>query len=97
MLIHIQIHYFIYALVEVLYCILIGVQFFVQGLVETFNTLLPGVDHRFCVRHLYANFKEKFKGKDLKDLVWVAACSYTVQDWEENMNKVKTINSEAHA
>ncbi|XP_025659280.2 uncharacterized protein [Arachis hypogaea] len=34
-----------------------------KGLVPTFDELLPGVDHRFCVRHLYANFKKKnFQG-----------------------------------
>ena len=63
-----------------------------QGLVETFKQLMPGVEHRFCVRHLYANFKSLYKGKDLKDLVWAAACAYTVQEWEENMNKIKAIN-----
>ncbi|KAL3535413.1 hypothetical protein ACH5RR_003874 [Cinchona calisaya] len=41
-----------------------------KGLVETFNTLMPRAEHRFRVRHLYANFKLLFKGKDLKDLVW---------------------------
>ena len=54
--------------------------------------MMPGVELRFCVRHLYANFKSLYKGKDLKDLVWAAACAYTVQEWEENMNKIKAIN-----
>ncbi|KAI8535722.1 hypothetical protein RHMOL_Rhmol10G0195600 [Rhododendron molle] len=49
-----------------------------KGLVETFNQMLPSVDHRFCVRHMYANFKLLYKGKDLKDLLWAAARSYTV-------------------
>lgn len=58
---------------------------------------MPGADHRFCVRHMYANFKDIYKGKDLKDLLWAAACSYTVQEWEYYMNKIKIINKEAHA
>lgn len=64
---------------------------------ETFRLLIPGADHRFCMRHLYANFKVLFKGKDLKDLVWAAACSFTVQHWEENMQKIRAINPDAHA
>jgi predicted SprT family Zn-dependent metalloprotease len=35
---------------------------------------MPGIDHRFCVRHLHANFKGKgFKGKEFKDALWGAA------------------------
>jgi len=28
--------------------------------------LLLGVDQRFCVRHIYSNFRKKFPGKNLK-------------------------------
>jgi len=35
---------------------------------------MPGIEHRFCVRHLHANFKGKgFKGKEFKDALWGAA------------------------
>ncbi|KAI8566916.1 hypothetical protein RHMOL_Rhmol02G0079600 [Rhododendron molle] len=66
-----------------------------KGLVETFNQMLPSVDHRFCVRHMYANFKLLYKGKDLKDLLWAAARSYTVQEWDDHMQQIKAINKEA--
>ncbi|KAK3019433.1 hypothetical protein RJ639_004151 [Escallonia herrerae] len=40
------------------------------GLVEAFKILLPHVDHRFCVRHMYANFKSVGQNdKELKDLM----------------------------
>ena len=39
--------------------------------------LLPGVDQRFCVRHLYNNFRKKFPGKKLKDIMWRAATAST--------------------
>lgn len=67
-----------------------------QGLVETFKQLMPTADHRFCVRHMYANFNIMFKGKDLKDLMWSAARAYTVAGWEENMNKIKGKNADAY-
>ena len=35
--------------------------------------LMPNAEHRFCVRHLYANFKKDFPGKVLKDAMWSAA------------------------
>ncbi|XP_071939373.1 uncharacterized protein [Coffea arabica] len=44
-----------------------------KGLVETFDVLFPGVEHRFCVRHMYANFKLRFNDKTLRDIMWAAA------------------------
>ncbi|KAK9270742.1 hypothetical protein L1049_026325 [Liquidambar formosana] len=41
-----------------------------KELVPSFNAVLPRIDHRFCIRHMYANFKVEFKGKALKDLMW---------------------------
>ena len=38
-----------------------------KGLVEVFEQLMPTAEHRYCLRHIYANFKTKFKGKELKD------------------------------
>ncbi|XP_017416415.1 uncharacterized protein LOC108327195 [Vigna angularis] len=43
-----------------------------KGLLPAIQDLLPGVDQRFCVRHLYSNFRKKFPGKDLKRLMWRA-------------------------
>ena len=31
--------------------------------------MFPDSEHRFCVRHLYANFNEKFKGEILKKII----------------------------
>ncbi|KAK0607251.1 hypothetical protein LWI29_012165 [Acer saccharum] len=33
-----------------------------KGLVEVINELWRDSEHRFCVKHMYANFKKKFKG-----------------------------------
>ena len=32
--------------------------------------LIPGAVQRFCVRHLYSNFRKKYPGKKLKTLMW---------------------------
>jgi len=37
--------------------------------------LLPGVEQRFCMHHLYANFRKKFGAKKLKNLMWQATVS----------------------
>ena len=38
-----------------------------------FDELMPGVDHRFCVRNLYNNFSKDYKGKLLMDHIWAVA------------------------
>jgi len=45
-----------------------------QGLLDALEYLMPGLEHRYCVKHLHANFKTKgFKGKEFKDALWSAA------------------------
>jgi hypothetical protein len=48
--------------------------FWVQGLVSVFDEMFDTVEHRLCLRHLYANFKKKFGGGSLiRDLMMGAA------------------------
>ncbi|XP_028775369.1 uncharacterized protein LOC114732240 [Neltuma alba] len=45
-----------------------------KGLVQAFGELLEGVEHRYCVRHLYANIKSRYGGGTvIRDLVIRAA------------------------
>ncbi|XP_012845398.1 PREDICTED: uncharacterized protein LOC105965402 [Erythranthe guttata] len=63
-----------------------------KGLVETMNELMPGVEHRYCIRHMYANFKQKYKGKELKDLFWKAASTANLNDWKYYMDEIKKVD-----
>ena len=67
-----------------------------KGLVETFEELLPYVDHRYCLKHMYNNFKAKFKGNELKDALWKAASARTVKEFKWQMRLIKEINLEKH-
>lgn len=69
---------------------------YVQGLVRTFDELLPRADHRYCVRHMYANFKGQYKERIFKDEMWMAATSYTVHGFEEHMEKIRSLDQGAH-
>jgi hypothetical protein len=57
--------------------------------------LLPGVEQRFCVRHLYNNFRKRFPGKKLKELMWRAAKATYRNAWEKEMKEIKAISDEA--
>jgi hypothetical protein len=55
------------------------VLFCAKGLIPSFEVVIPNADHRICVRHLYANFRnEGYKGLLLKDKLWKVAFAYTV-------------------
>ncbi|WVZ66010.1 hypothetical protein U9M48_015289 [Paspalum notatum var. saurae] len=66
-----------------------------KGLIPAVQQVFPEAEHRFCVRHLYANFQEKFKGEDLKNQLWACARSSSVQAWNRNMERMKALNKDA--
>ncbi|WVY91979.1 hypothetical protein V8G54_037493 [Vigna mungo] len=67
-----------------------------KGLLNAFRDLLPNVDQRYCVRHLYSNFRKQYPGKDLKRLMWSAATASYPELWESEMRKIKEVNLEAY-
>jgi len=67
-----------------------------QGLVLVIQDLLPIAEHRFCMRHLYANFRKRFSGKKLKILMWKAARSTHPTAWERVMLTIKELNIDAY-
>ncbi|KAL3509707.1 hypothetical protein ACH5RR_029108 [Cinchona calisaya] len=50
--------------------------------------LFPGVEHRYYVRHNYANFKLRFKEKQLRDIMWAAARAYVPDKFEEYIRQI---------
>ncbi|RVW19595.1 hypothetical protein CK203_116607 [Vitis vinifera] len=66
------------------------------GLVETFKDLMPNAEHRFCVRHLHANFKKDFPGKVLKDAMWSAARATTKNYFDFHMDELKKLDVKAY-
>ncbi|XP_052723885.1 uncharacterized protein LOC108344014 [Vigna angularis] len=67
-----------------------------KGLLHAIDELLPRVDQRFCVRHMYANFRKKYHGKNLKRLMYWsrsrfterAKCDTLVNNMSEGFNSV---------
>lgn len=64
---------------------------------QTFDEMLGGLEHRFCLRHLYANFKKRFGGGTLiRDLMMAAAKATYVEAWEEKMQEIKKLSEPAY-
>jgi len=69
---------------------------FLQGLISAVEQVFPDSEHRFCVRHLWSNFRDAgFKGDVLKNQLWTCARSSNVPRWNHNMDKMKEIDQQA--
>ena len=68
----------------------------VQGLISAAEQLFPQSEHRFCVRHMWQNFQQHFKGDILKNQLWKIARSNIVQVYEKGMEEMNLLNADAH-
>lgn len=68
-----------------------------KGLIPAVEQVFPESEHRFCVRHLWSNFRDAgFKGDILKNQLWACARSSTVNRWNHNMDKMRELDQEAY-
>lgn len=67
-----------------------------QGLTKAMDLLFPDVEHKFYIRHYYANFQKEHKGKELKDLMWGAASAYILLEFQQKMRELRAISVKAH-
>ena len=63
-----------------------------------FDVVMPMTDHRICVRHLYANFRDigRHRGLALKEKLWAAASSYTEYEFTAHMEELKRMDEKAY-
>ncbi|KAL0366959.1 UNVERIFIED_CONTAM: hypothetical protein Sradi_3586000 [Sesamum radiatum] len=60
-----------------------------KDLLPAFEKVLPGVENRFCVRHLHGNMKTAgFKGLGYKKALWFAAKTTTVSQFHKAMQDI---------
>ncbi|XP_058733572.1 uncharacterized protein LOC131605205 [Vicia villosa] len=58
-------------------------------------TFISDQQKRFCVRHLYNNFRKIFPGAKLKELMWKAATTSYTNAFEKAMLEMKGVNETA--
>ncbi|XP_058783791.1 uncharacterized protein LOC131658519 [Vicia villosa] len=69
-----------------------------KGLVAVFEEMFERIEHRLCLRHLYANFKKKFGGGALiRDLMMGAAKATYHQAFLQKMTALKAVDPQAWA
>ncbi|KAM0913679.1 hypothetical protein ACQ4PT_012023 [Festuca glaucescens] len=68
-----------------------------MGLISAVRIVFPDSEHRFCVRHMWQNFSQLFRGDVLKNQLWKIARSSTVTRFEANMAAMKVLHPGAWA
>ncbi|KAL2228364.1 UNVERIFIED_CONTAM: hypothetical protein Sindi_1816100 [Sesamum indicum] len=59
-----------------------------KGLIPAFESVFPGADNRFCVRHLHDNMKTAgFRGLAFKKALWSAAKATTMSEFNFRMEE----------
>eukprot|EP00256_Glycine_max_P068192 XP_025982787.1 uncharacterized protein LOC102664952 isoform X1 [Glycine max] len=66
-----------------------------KGLVKVIKELGENVEHLLCVKHLYGNWKNKYPGAHMKELMWMAGQATTIPNWEKAMLQIKNYDEEA--
>ncbi|XP_020094138.1 uncharacterized protein LOC109714112 [Ananas comosus] len=64
-----------------------------KGLDKALLAVYPTAEHRECMRHLYSNFKKRFRGDILKKHLWGAARGYTSSAFQYHMERVQMADS----
>ncbi|XP_071928031.1 uncharacterized protein [Coffea arabica] len=68
-----------------------------KGLDSALLELLPEAGHRYCVQHMYRNFKKKHPGEVLKEKFWSIAAASTVEFYEAALEELRAYDQQAHA
>ena len=66
-----------------------------RGLIPAIEMLFPTMEHRYCVKHIYNNFKFKHEGLKLKDALWRCAGVTTIKEFERRMQQLKDLDTRA--
>ena len=59
--------------------------YLIAGLLPTMETLFPTVEHRYCVKYIYNNFKVNHKGMELKSVLWRCAGTISAREFERGI------------
>ncbi|KAL4283290.1 hypothetical protein GQ457_16G008550 [Hibiscus cannabinus] len=67
-----------------------------MGLLEEVQQCLPHVEHRYCARHMYANWKKDHKGGDLQLLFWNCCKATTQPLFRKHVDRICKLKPKAY-
>ncbi|KAK8662684.1 hypothetical protein V6N13_024575 [Hibiscus sabdariffa] len=57
--------------------------------------ILPNVEHRFCARHMYVNWKKENNGHDMQQLFWACCKATTEAEFHKHSARMATLKDTA--
>ncbi|KAL4280508.1 hypothetical protein GQ457_03G025190 [Hibiscus cannabinus] len=66
-----------------------------KGLLEEMQPILPNVEHGFCARHMYANWKKENSGHDMQQLFWACCKATTEAEFHKHSARMATLKDTA--
>ncbi|GKV50220.1 hypothetical protein SLEP1_g56932, partial [Rubroshorea leprosula] len=67
----------------------------VEGLTKAVEELFPYVEHRFCARHKYSNFRKQHKGKELQKAFWKCVKARTIPEFSKALDELTSLKPSA--
>lgn len=67
-----------------------------QGLDSALLELVPYAGHRYCVQHMYRNFKKKHPGQQLKQIFWRIASATTAELYQAALEELQKFDQLAY-
>ncbi|XP_060170969.1 uncharacterized protein LOC132601938 [Lycium barbarum] len=65
-----------------------------KGLVDAVKNTLPNSHHRYCVRHIEANWQKKWRSGQMKKLMWWCAWSTYEEEFKDRLKKLGELSKE---
>ncbi|XP_059302149.1 uncharacterized protein LOC132054104 [Lycium ferocissimum] len=66
-----------------------------KGLLEAMKIVLPEANHRFCVRHIEANWMKRWRSGEMKKLLWWSAWSTYEEEFDDQLRKLGEMDEDA--
>ncbi|GKB04907.1 hypothetical protein Tco_0833102 [Tanacetum coccineum] len=63
-----------------------------KGIIQPVSQLFPFVEHGYCVRQIYNNMKQIYRGRIYKDFLWRYATTTIAAQFEKLMDDLKCFN-----
>ncbi|KAL4353050.1 hypothetical protein GQ457_06G014660 [Hibiscus cannabinus] len=67
-----------------------------KGLLEEVPLCFPKIEHRFCARHMYANWRKVHKGGDMQMLFWKCCKATTQSEFAKYANRIGKLKGKAY-
>ena len=68
-----------------------------KGVLKAISNIFTSHLNRFCVRHIFSNFKVKYPSVKIRNLFWAETRATSSHAFNAIMEDIKAVNEEAYA